>query len=251
MDPMEAALIEPSQPLPATFILPRELVAPRKARPRLAEGPLRPETPGIAQERQPVGNSWPDGAAFQAAASQPISAPPLPDPSTPAPRAWGSIHLDTEAPIPQRKSSATVPDKSPLHVASIEDRTLAVLADAALTLAAFLVFSLVFAICTTSLPHGRVALIGAAATLFAMWLLYQFLFFTLTDATPGMRYAKIALCTFDDENPTRSALWGRIAAVLLSALPLGLGFLWAVFDEDALGWHDRITRTYQRSYKEA
>jgi uncharacterized RDD family membrane protein YckC len=83
-----------------------------------------------------------------------------------------------------------------------------------------------------------------------MWLLYQLLFFTLTDATPGMHYAKIALCTFNDDNPSRSALRARIAALLLSALPLGLGFLWVVFDEDSLGWHDRITQTYQRSYRE-
>jgi hypothetical protein len=65
-----------------------------------------------------------------------------------------------------------------------------------------------------------------------------------------MRYAKIALCTFDDENPTRRAMRSRIAALMLSALPLGLGFLWAIFDEDALCWHDRITQTYQRSYRE-
>jgi uncharacterized RDD family membrane protein YckC len=114
-----------------------------------------------------------------------------------------------------------------------------------------LLFSLVFAVSSTSFPHGRVALIGAAVALFAMWLIYQLLFFSLTDATPGMRYAKIALCTFGDENPTHSALRGRIAALLLSALPLGLGFLWAVFDEDALGWHDRITQTYQRSYRKS
>jgi hypothetical protein len=65
-----------------------------------------------------------------------------------------------------------------------------------------------------------------------------------------MHYAKIALCTFNDDNPSRSALRARIAALLLSALPLGLGFLWVVFDEDSLGWHDRITQTYQRSYRE-
>jgi uncharacterized RDD family membrane protein YckC len=40
-----------------------------------------------------------------------------------------------------------------------------------------------------------------------------------------------------------------VGALLLSALPLGLGLLWAVFDEDRLGWHDRISGTYQRSYK--
>ena len=150
----------------------------------------------------------------------------------------------------QSKQSSSLPDGPRLQVASLEDRALAALVDCAFTLAAFLLFALVFAVCSTSLPSGRVALIVAAVTLFAMWLMYQLLFFTLTDATPGMRYAKIALCTFGDETPSRSTRRGRIAALLLSALPLGLGFLWAVFDEDALGWHDRITQTYQRSYKE-
>jgi uncharacterized RDD family membrane protein YckC len=140
-------------------------------------------------------------------------------------------------------------DDTSLHVARIEDRLMAGVVDAALTLAAFLVFVLVFAACTTHPPAGRAALVGAGIILLAMWVLYQFTFFSLSAATPGMRYAKIALCTFDDENPSRTAMQWRIAALLLSAVPLGLGFLWALFDEDGLGWHDRITRTYQRSYR--
>jgi hypothetical protein len=41
---------------------------------------------------------------------------------------------------------------------------------------------------------------------------------------------------------------GRILAVLLSACPLGLGFVWAALDEDRLTWHDRISRMYLRRY---
>ena len=74
------------------------------------------------------------------------------------------------------------------------------------------------------------------------------LFFWFSEATPGMRCARIALCTFDDENPTRRAIRRRGLAMLLSACPLGLGFLWAALDEDRLTWHDRISRMYQRSY---
>ena len=81
-----------------------------------------------------------------------------------------------------------------------------------------------------------------------LYLLYQGLFFSLNQATPGMRIARIALCTFDDENPTRWAMRRRIIAVLLSACPFGLGFLWAALDEDRLAWHDRVSRIYQRSY---
>jgi len=89
------------------------------------------------------------------------------------------------------------------------------------------------------------ALAGAAVLLY---LLYQGLFFTLSPGTPGMRCARIALCTFDDENPTRPAMRRRIVAVLLSACPMGLGFLWAALDEERLAWHDRMTRMYMRSY---
>jgi uncharacterized RDD family membrane protein YckC len=96
---------------------------------------------------------------------------------------------------------------------------------------------------------GKPALMGAAVALFAFAAIYHLLFFNFGSDTPGMRYAKIALCTFDDENPTRKGMRRRLAAVLLSASPLGLGILWALFDDDRLGWHDRISRTYQRSYR--
>ena len=94
------------------------------------------------------------------------------------------------------------------------------------------------------------SLMLAAAAIAAgfLYLLYQGLFFSLNQATPGMRCARIALCTFEDENPTRPAMRRRIVAVLLSACPFGLGFLWAALDEDRLAWHDRVSRTYQRSY---
>jgi uncharacterized RDD family membrane protein YckC len=94
----------------------------------------------------------------------------------------------------------------------------------------------------------RPALLTCAVTLLLLHLLYQTLFFTFSESTPGMRAVRIALCTFDDENPTRSVLRRRILAVLISTCPLALGLLWAAFDEDRLAWHDRITRCYQRTY---
>jgi uncharacterized RDD family membrane protein YckC len=252
-DLLEEAVVEPARPLPARVLaFPRELIAPRKARPRRAEGPLREESgvqeapPETSRELAPL----PDAEAAELRIFEA-------DPDTPAtPHAqespdWHSIHLDAEASMPQPKQSArnAALDELPLHVAPLGHRAMAGLVDFSLTLAAFLLFVIVFAASTTHLPSGRVALVGAGAALLAMWVLYQFLFFSLTDTTPGMRYAKIALCTFDDENPSRPALRARIGAMLFSALPLGLGFLWALFDEDTLGWHDRITRTYQRSYR--
>ena len=121
--------------------------------------------------------------------------------------------------------------------------------DGALTVGGFLVFVFVFASCTAHLPGGKLASIGGAVALFAFAVIYQLLFFCFGHDTPGMRYAKIALCTFDDENPTRQTVRRRLAALLLAMCPFGLGILWAFFDDDRLGWHDRISRTYQRSYR--
>ncbi len=261
-DPLEEAIIEPTRLLPARVIeFPRELVAPRKARPRLAEGPLC-EEPASANPQAPqrAGDSPRAAVLSGSGALRILEAEPESTPQTPSTSdsvrqsvpEWQSIHLDNEEPVREAKTAPTssLLDDLPLHVAPIEARLMAGVVDIALTLAAFLVFLLVFAACTTHPPVGRTALIGAAVTLLAMGLLYQFIFFSLSAATPGMRYAKIALCTFDDENPSRRLMRARIAAILLSALPLGLGFLWAAFDEDYLSWHDRITQTYQRSYRE-
>jgi uncharacterized RDD family membrane protein YckC len=262
-DPLAEATVEPTQPLPARVIeFPRELIAPRKARPRLAEGPLFDDLP--ANPQPPASPARTDAAlrnriSADAAPLRIFEAEPeaalLPRQSGAAETSmpeWHSIQLDSEAPVRESKraaKSSVVADTS-LHVAPVADRAMSAIVDVALTLAAFLAFVLVFAACTTHPPAGRTALAGAGVILLAMWVLYQFVFFSLSAATPGMRYARIALCTFDDENPTRKTMRLRIAAMLLSALPLGLGFLWILFDEDSLGWHDRITQTYQRSYRE-
>jgi uncharacterized RDD family membrane protein YckC len=121
--------------------------------------------------------------------------------------------------------------------------------DAGLVLLGFMLFVLVFVACTAHPPSGKPAMATAGILLVAFFALYQWLFFAYADGTPGMRYAKIALCTFDDENPTRRSMRQRVGLVMLSVLPLGLGFFWALLDDHRMTWHDRITRTYQRSYR--
>ena len=281
VDPFEEALVAPAQPLPARVLeFPRELVATRKARPRLAEGPLRDAgtDPEKAQLRIFEVES-------EAISHQPASAPAA-EKGAALPE-WSSIRLDTTPRIDEAEMSAAsetagesmrttqgyprshdTPFSSRaartgasqsksrrtsleegLHVAPIEDRLMAAIVDTTLTLCAFLLFVLVFVACTIHPPTGKPALVAAAITLIGLAALYQWLFFTYAEGTPGMRYAKIALCTFDDENPGRKTLQRRVGALFLAALPLGLGFLWTLLDDDRLGWHDRMTRTYQRSYR--
>ncbi|TCK71967.1 RDD family protein [Acidipila rosea] len=241
-DPFGEALIAPPQPLPAKLIeFPRELIASRKARPRRDEGPLLEDASQLRIFEVEAGESAPVNASQHA----------LPESAAPD---WHSIRLDarTEESGNAEKVRVSTPATAfdlPLKTAPLADRLMAGIVDVALVLFAFLLFVLIFAACTTHPPVGKPALFGAGAALAGLFVLYQWLFFTYAEATPGMRYAKIALCTFDDENPCKRALHHRMAALLLAALPLGLGFVWSFFDEDRLSWHDRMTRTYQRSYR--
>jgi uncharacterized RDD family membrane protein YckC len=163
---------------------------------------------------------------------------------------WASISLDKEPAAYARKAQPTVSEYMPFMVdpASIDRRVMAFAVDFAAVTAGFMGFLVVFVASTPHLPTGLTAAALAGVVYVALWVLYQMLFFSLSGATAGMMYAHIALCTFDDQNPTRSALQRRLAAWWVSLLPLGIGFLWCFVDEDNLCWHDRITRTYQREY---
>jgi uncharacterized RDD family membrane protein YckC len=89
--------------------------------------------------------------------------------------------------------------------------------------------------------------IGSTIALLLLGAAYMTVFFTLASATPGMRYAGLALCTFDDQLPTKEQRYRRLLAMLVSVLPVGLGVVWSIFDEQRLSWHDRLSGTYLRT----
>jgi hypothetical protein len=284
----------PPVPLPANLIeFPRHLVAPRKARPRYAEGPLREESDAAAMDGQL--------RIFEVDAAQ-ISTEPAGSgeaDAAPTPQ-WTSIWLDAPSGAAKKIADADFdsdfdsnseagqmlePDEFALPIsqrfreipavqpASLGRRALAgaingclVLAGVASFAAAFVGIAdraiawdanvskleaarlLVASILTQmGLQPAQMGTIAAVAAGFLL-LAYYALFFWFSAATPGMRCARIGLCTFEDENPTRRAVRRRMGAMLLSACMLGFGFAWAALDEDKLTWHDRITRMYLRSY---
>ena len=217
------------EPLAVNVIdFPRELVAARKLRPRLAEGPLREE-----KDQLKIFEVAPE------AISQTVSVGKVP-------ANWSPIRLDNDPEGSPRRESPT--PQTPLKTAPLEDRIMAGIFDLALIVAAFAVFVLVFVACTAHPPTGKPAMLAAGVVLAGFCVLYQYLFFKYAEGTPGMHYAKIALCTFEDDNPTRKAMCKRVWFLLLSVAPLGLGLAWALFDPDRLSWHDRLSRIYQRSY---
>jgi uncharacterized RDD family membrane protein YckC len=124
---------------------------------------------------------------------------------------------------------------------------MAALVDGALIVGAFLGAALMALSHVARPPAAKPMECGALAALVLVGLLYQAFFLTLTEATPGMKYARISLCSFDGQRPTRAQLRSRLGALLLSLLPLGLGIAWVLLDDDRLSWHDRLSQTYPRA----
>jgi uncharacterized RDD family membrane protein YckC len=240
--------------IPANLIeFPRQLVASRKARPRLAEGPLREEADQSAHQSAQTAQL----RIFEVEAAQISKAPAV---ESLAPE-WSSILLAAHpvSAVVEAPEAPFQPVPLSPQTARFSLRLMAAIVDGCIITAALLAFAAVFAftvgkligpvnVTTGNRITLQIAAITVAVTFIVFTLLYQFLFFSLSEATPGMRYARIALCTFADDNPSRPAMRRRIVATVLAACPLGIGFLWAWLDEDGLGWHDRISRMYQRSY---
>lgn len=61
--------------------------------------------------------------------------------------------------------------------------------------------------------------------------------------TLGMQSWRLQLENDQGEVPTLAQASLRLFASLLSWLPLGLGFLWQLWDSENLTWHDRISHT--------
>jgi uncharacterized RDD family membrane protein YckC len=135
---------------------------------------------------------------------------------------------------------------NPIRLAPLGRRLMALVVDASLVLAVFVFLAMQFVSHAKQMPGPRLVEVGAVLAVLAISAAYQALFLTLTKATPGMRYAGIALCTFDGHSPSREHRSRRLTGLLLSVLPLGLGLVWALFDGDHLTWHDRLSKTYLR-----
>ena len=69
-------------------------------------------------------------------------------------------------------------------------------------------------------------------------------FWSTSGRTLGMQSWRLQLETLDGQVPGIGAATIRLFAALLSLAPLGLGFLWQLWDKDRLTWHDRLSRTH-------
>jgi uncharacterized RDD family membrane protein YckC len=239
--PIELAAGEPAHANLIQF--PRELVATRKMRPRLAEGFYGPLTEAEAQlsifEVDPASISTEVEAPIREEKSQ-ASAWSRPE--------WSGMKLDAQPLAEPEVAAETDPASKSLPVAPFGVRIMAGVVDCALILASFVSLGFLAARNVEHPPTGKAAEIAGFLALILIGLVYYAFFFSLRISTPGMKYAGIGLCTFDDHVPTRPQLRRRLGAMVLSMIPVGLGVVWSIFDEDHLSWHDRYSQTYLRKH---
>ena len=227
-----------AQPIAANLIeFPREIVATRRMRPRLAEcpGDLDPQQLSIFEVDPSTISTEPMGQAVETGEPVWIGS------------SWQQMELDDEPHADHLPDYyALVPDEHKLYQAPFGRRMMGTVVDAALIVGSVCGVAYLIASNVDHLPGKHAFEICAAIAVLGFAALYEWFFLTYAKVTPAMRYAQLSLCTFDEQMPTRDQINGRLKAMLISVLPVGLGMLWSIFDEDQMSWHDRLSKTYVR-----
>jgi len=132
-----------------------------------------------------------------------------------------------------------------LHpVASMDDRRLAALIDFCCLLFAYGGFLALFGSLGGQFTLSKLSAAVYTTTFAIVYLQYFSLFTIFGGTTPGMMMRGLQVVNFSGEPPTPRQMLLRSAGYLLSAGTVFLGFLWAMWDEDELTWHDRLSRTH-------
>ncbi len=165
-----------------------------------------------------------------------LDAPELMEQAVPTPMA--DISLEEQV----------APDTSdieiPLQVAPLPQRVFGGVVDFLIVLLGTAIFGVIVFKMVGAVATSKAFVAVAAAVPCFFWMAYQYLLLVHAGRTPGMRAARVLLVNFEGELLDRRARRWRVLAMALSCVSLGLGFIWALVDEDTLCWHDRITRTY-------
>jgi uncharacterized RDD family membrane protein YckC len=229
----------------------RQKVVLREAEQPASEPALAPEASAPVAEVQESSAKiiqFPRSAAIPIFQASELADPVLDRPRiveapevVPPPPALGGILIESlNHPEAERRTRVDLPS------ASLARRLLAGLMDGLVLGAALAAFATIFF--QLNPGRGPIPLLTGGLVMVAALLsaAYELLFVVYTGTTPGLRVARLRLAGFDGSPvPRRLRRW-RVLASYLSALSLGLGYLWSLLDEDGLCWHDRITRTHVR-----
>ena len=221
-----ASLATPAPPAsaPATRERPRDVVAPRL-------DPAPPARSASTAPAAPVGR--PSAAAAEAAKFDPAELLEGSD---------EDVKLIDE-PAVALPEEARSPAAETVAAAPLLARALAGVIDAAVLCVIAIPF-----VATVELIDGDFSKPAVQILLFSTLILlaafYLFVMLTLGGCTVGMAYSRTrVVCAATGGHPDPARVLARVIGYFLAALPLGLGFLWAVFNRERCGWHDLLSGT--------
>jgi uncharacterized RDD family membrane protein YckC len=129
-------------------------------------------------------------------------------------------------------------------VAIAAHRTIAAALDISIVLIAIGVFLATFYLAGHEIVLTSQTLPVYGAVVVAISLFYRALFCIADADTLGMHWAGLRLLNFDGRLPRRNERICRIGGACVSIIAMGVGFAWALFDEERLTWHDYISKTF-------
>lgn len=86
--------------------------------------------------------------------------------------------------------------------------------------------------------------VGALGLLLGIGALYQIYFGGITGQTLGKRLVRVRVISNRGTPPGAARGMLRFAALLVSLIPAGLGWLWCLFDRERRALHDHLCGTY-------
>ena len=153
-----------------------------------------------------------------------------------------TLHEDNDA-----EDAIKVKNYGLYPVASLDDRRIAAVIDAACLLFAYGGFMALFSSLGGQFSATKLNALVYVATFAVVYLQYFALFTLFGGTTPGMMFRGLQVASFSGAPPTQRQYLLRSLGYVLSATAVFAGFAWSWWDEDHLTWHDRISRTYLSS----
>jgi uncharacterized RDD family membrane protein YckC len=220
----------------------RRKAFPNEAQTKLPFESRQPETAVAVQMEEPQSGSHDpnDDFAFTIAIGRP---PQKAEPDD------ARLLIDVSLPplSEEQEPSQDPPEESPSDlypVATLRERRRAALIDAACLAFAYGGFLALFGSLGGEFTLSKLSAVVCFSTFAFVYIQYFGLFTIFGGTTPGMMVCGLQVASFSGEAPTARQLFWRTAGYLISAGTFFLGFFWALWDEDAMTWHDRLSRTY-------
>jgi len=145
---------------------------------------------------------------------------------------------DTEEASPRTVICGYARAASPMH------RSLAAVLDWSMIVIATGLFLLTFHLGGGELAFNKGTVPFFAAVPVIIALFYEAVCALGGGTTVGMRWTRLRLLNFDGRKATTEECLLRVLGTAISMASVGLGHLWALFDEENLAWQDHISKTF-------